>query len=97
MQDLDPHQRPPEGIRSVYKKYQKMKLKELDRDQGIIDVSSHESDLSSKRVRIVKSLAREDLASLYTTFAGENREFDSPSTIPVYEHEDMPGKGTIHA
>ncbi|KAF2825208.1 hypothetical protein CC86DRAFT_446623 [Ophiobolus disseminans] len=39
MQHLDPHQRPPDGIRHVYKKYQKMKATDLDGDEVIVDLS----------------------------------------------------------
>ncbi|CAO2658319.1 Nn.00g060420.m01.CDS01 [Neocucurbitaria sp. VM-36] len=95
MQHLDPHERPPHGIRDVYKKYQKMKIKELDQDPDIIDLSSDGSGLPGNKIRVVKEWTRENLTSTFRTFAGHNGEFDLPPIIPVYEHEDIPGLHVI--
>jgi alkylated DNA repair protein alkB family protein 1 len=95
MHDLDPHERPPMSIRNVYKKYQKMKLKDLDRDQEIIDLSSDASASSSSKVRVVKQYAAEDLTATFRAFAGEDAKLENMgllNPIPVYEHEDMPGR-----
>ncbi|KAF2439676.1 hypothetical protein P171DRAFT_422368 [Karstenula rhodostoma CBS 690.94] len=37
MSALDPHERPPEQIRAVYKKYQRMKSDDLEKDTAIVD------------------------------------------------------------
>jgi alkylated DNA repair protein alkB family protein 1 len=95
MHRLDPHERPPMSIRNVYKKYQKMKLKELDQDQEIVDLSSDASAASSSRVRVVREYAAENLTAAFRAFAGDDadlRGLDMSAAIPVYEHEDMPGK-----
>ncbi|KAF1850343.1 uncharacterized protein K460DRAFT_422789 [Cucurbitaria berberidis CBS 394.84] len=65
MQHLDPHQRPPDGIRNVYKRYQKMKLKELDQDQDIIDLSSDVSVSAGSRVRLVKEWTSDELSAIF--------------------------------
>jgi alkylated DNA repair protein alkB family protein 1 len=90
MHHLDPHQRPPLSIRNVYKKYHKMKSKELDQDQEIVDCASPNS-----KVRVVREYAADDLTATFRDFAGENADLRGlalPGSIPVYEHEDMPGK-----
>jgi hypothetical protein len=95
MHNLDPHERPPISIRNIYKKYQKMKVKELDRDRDIIDLSSDASASSNNKVHVVKEYAAGDLAVTFLAFAGEDEnleDLDLPASIPAYEHEDMPGK-----
>jgi alkylated DNA repair protein alkB family protein 1 len=84
---LDPHQRPPEGIRGVYKRYQKMKPRDLDVDADIVDVVQH--------MRIVKHVGTEHLAQVFRNFLGEDAyqlsHDQEPSEIATYEHPDMPG------
>lgn len=97
MHHLDPHERPPDSIRNVYKKYQKMKLNNLDLNQDIIDLSNDASASSGSKVRVVKHYTAEDLTAIFRTFAGEDGEEEHqdmalPRSIPVYEHEDMPGR-----
>jgi hypothetical protein len=95
MHHLDPHERPPTCIRDVYKKYQKIKLKELDQDQDIINLSSDASASSNSKVHVVRKYAAQDLTATFRAFAGEDEtieDLDLPVSIPVYEHDDMPGK-----
>ncbi len=96
MQNLDPYQRPPDSIRKVYKKYQKMKLHELEKDWEVIDLTAdNTSSPISSNIRVIRELEVNDLGSNFRNFAGEGRELDSveaPSHIKVYEHEDVPGK-----
>ncbi|RMZ68682.1 Alpha-ketoglutarate-dependent dioxygenase abh1 [Pyrenophora seminiperda CCB06] len=99
MHHLDPHVRPPEGIRKVYKKYQKMSPEQLNQDTDILDLSSPAAALLNKKVRLVKQYATEELTATFRTFAGDEdtvtQEEDldlSSSSRPVYEHEDMPGR-----
>lgn len=97
MQQLDPYQRPPDGIRNVYKTYQKMKLKELDQDQDIIDLAN-DASTSSSSIRVVKTWKGEDLTASFLSFAapdGQLQDLVVPDSIPVYEHNDMPGKANI--
>ncbi|KAG9187160.1 hypothetical protein G6011_05031 [Alternaria panax] len=95
MHHLDPHERPPDSIRNVYKKYQRMKLTDVDLDADIIDLSSDASASSSSRVRVVKEYTAEDLTAIFWSFAGEDgaelQDTHLPKSTPVYEHADMPG------
>jgi len=91
MQSLDPHERPPDGIRRVYKKYQRMKPQDLEHDAGIVDVGR----IPSNKMRIVKEWDREQLIATFRRFAGDSAGPDplpSTSSISAYEHEDMPGR-----
>ena len=96
MQHLDPHQRPPEGIRNVYKKYQKMKPKDLEEDQNIVDLTVVQQDALPEKVRVIKNLEIDQLKDAFRTFAGNNasdqlQHLHFEPSIAVYDHEDMPG------
>jgi alkylated DNA repair protein alkB family protein 1 len=97
MQHLDPHQRPPEGIRTVYKKYQKIASGDLERDLDIVDLIENPGTALSNKLHVVRRIKAEDVAQAFGTFAGGNSggEFQhqaSPASTAVYEHDDMPGK-----
>lgn len=97
MQGLDPYQRPPDAIRLVYKKYQKMKAKDLDTDAGLIDLTQTSQDCLPKGVRVVRELDMTELTDTFHAFAGvdvnTNDQFqENAFEIPIYEHEDVPGK-----
>lgn len=101
MQALDPHQRPPDSVRDVYKKYQRMKPKDLDGDLGIVHLERdlHRHGLSQaqrSKVSIVGQLESARLTAAFRSFASgasdsvDYESLDSP--VPIYEHGDMPGK-----
>jgi hypothetical protein len=96
MQHLDPHERPPDGIRNVYKKYQKMTPKELDCDADIVDLTDYSVALPSK-VRLIEHVGAKDLEAAFRIFAGsdaegELRNLDAVRAVPIYEYEDLPGR-----
>ncbi|KAF1829657.1 hypothetical protein BDW02DRAFT_509420 [Decorospora gaudefroyi] len=94
MEHLDPHQRPPDSIRNVYKKYQKKKWKELGQDEDIVDLTNPKSASSNNKVHVVNEYTAEELATTFRAFAGKDDDLehvDLPTSILVYEHEDLPG------
>ncbi|KAH6442281.1 hypothetical protein HBI59_108860 [Parastagonospora nodorum] len=96
MQGLDPHQRPPENIRNVYKKYQKMKAKDLDIDADLVDLTQTSKDCLPGGVCVVRELDVADLTGTFRAFTGadactDSQPQESASKISIYEHEDMPG------
>lgn len=95
MVDLDPHERPPEGIRSIYKQYQKMKPHELEQDDKIIDLTGDLPAPLQSQIRVVAEWRREDVTAAFRAFGGEGAcdlDCDATSSVSVYEHEDMPGR-----
>ena len=97
MENLNPYQRPPDGIRNVYKIYQKMKLGDLDQDTGIIDLPESLHTSAKDKVRIVQEWSNEDLTAAFRAFSGQGNQTYAalPPRIPVYEHADMPGRTSI--
>ncbi|KAF1925897.1 oxidoreductase [Didymella exigua CBS 183.55] len=93
MEHLDPYQRPPESIKDVYKKYQKMRPKNLERDLDIVDLPDSLNTSAKDKVRIVEEWSGHDLTAAFWAFSGQDAQAyaDLPPKIPVYEHADMPG------
>jgi|SRR5690242_9571631 len=94
MDHLDPHQRPPDSIKHVYKKYQKMTPKDLDQDPDIVDLPDTLQTSAKGQVRIVEEWTGHDLTAAFRAFSGQEGEVYAalPTRMPVYEHVDMPGK-----
>lgn len=93
MDGLDPHQRPPPGMRTVYKKYQKLKLEELNHDLDVIDLDGSLPETQKEKISVLRELDPEYLRHAFHAFQG----FDSPDppvngAVPIYVHADMPGK-----
>ncbi|KAH9876428.1 hypothetical protein J1614_003559 [Plenodomus biglobosus] len=96
MQHLDPHQRPPEGIKAVYKKYQKMKSKELNQDQDIVDIPQVGQLPPDSKIRVVREIETDTLHAAFKAFAGDDASppighVQDLAAVHVYEHQDMPG------
>ena len=91
---MDPHQRPPDSIKDVYKKYQKMKSKGLDQDPDIVDLPTSLHTSAKDKVRIVEEWSGNDLTAAFRAFSGQDEQTyaELPARIPVYEHADMPGR-----
>jgi alkylated DNA repair protein alkB homolog 1 len=94
MESLDPYQRPPDGIRNVYKKYQKMRLEDLNQDPDILHVDSEAPvpDCQMSKISIVEELDPEQLCAVFQEFAGTKKLGSKLQPVPVYEHGDMPGR-----
>ncbi|KAJ9667408.1 hypothetical protein H2201_002609 [Coniosporium apollinis] len=92
--DLDAHERPPQDIRNIYKKYQKMKKEHLALDRDIIDISS---GAQSDTLREVWRFNFGRLRPTFDAFNGSSNFPNSldagnlPDTIPIYEHPHIPG------
>lgn len=93
MHALDPHERPPEHIRTAYKKYQKMKSEHLEKDPDILDPEHHLPAHLHGRLRVVEEWDLWRLTATFRRFSGDHGvEPIQSAKLPVYEHEDMPGR-----
>ncbi|KAH7069652.1 oxidoreductase [Paraphoma chrysanthemicola] len=92
MQQLDPHERPPDSVRGVYKRYQKMKPKELDANPDVIDLGERTNTPLPKGLHVVQEWEAAHLDEVFSKFSGNAAKYQprQPS-IAVYEHEDMKG------
>lgn len=92
-QDLDPHARPPEQIKSLYKRYQKLKGDALFKDVDLLDLQRDHPSL----VRIGEVSVHEQEGTFKAFSRG--REEAVPKTsghpLPIYAHEAMPGNALL--
>ncbi|OMP86621.1 Alpha-ketoglutarate-dependent dioxygenase abh1 [Diplodia seriata] len=90
---LDAHERPPEHIRNVYKKFQKLRGDALDSDPELLDLR-HSTAVD--QLHVVRSIAPADLRAAFQDFvattAGSNSFALLDTPLPVYEHGHMPGR-----
>ncbi|ORY00176.1 oxidoreductase [Clohesyomyces aquaticus] len=92
MEKLDPHERPPDSVRNVYKKYQKMKPKDLDQDPELIAINPGSTVPHADGISLVAELDPARLHQVLHAFSPSTSDgvfADSP--VPVFEHDDMPG------
>jgi alkylated DNA repair protein alkB family protein 1 len=91
MESLDPHQRPPDSIRRVYKRYQKMRLQDLDADPAIVHLSGHLVADPHSKLRIIREIDADRLTSSFQAFVGNKIKLEATSRAAVFEHKDMSG------
>ena len=96
-QKLDPHAKPPDELKTFYKRFQKLKSKDLGNDDDLIDLERPENypglklvreiDYRNDRATSTPGPVKDDSGNLVPEFLDACEE-----TVKVYEHEDMPGK-----
>lgn len=92
--DLDPHARPPEKIKDLYKRYQKLKGNALLKDPELLDLQR--DHVSLVRVGEVSVDEQERTEKLF--FRGEQEVLKMPTQpLPIYAHEAMPGNTFLAA
>jgi alkylated DNA repair protein alkB family protein 1 len=92
MEALDPYQRPPDSVRNVYKKYQRMSLQDLDADPRIVQLSQHAPADPASKLHVIREVDADRLTASFRSFVGGVAEVGTDSGVAVYEHEDMPGR-----
>lgn len=92
--DLDPHARPPEKIKGLYKRYQKLKGDALFRDMALLDLQRDHATL----VRVGQVSVDEQEEAFKTFSRGEQEASKTPChPLPIYAHEAMPGNTFLAA
>lgn len=94
IKSLDPHERPPEIIRLVNKKYQRLSLAEIDSDRSIIDPQSLALDDLPSGIRLTKCMSREDFQLAFDQFTqGDSGRDQIPvENIPIFTHQLVSGQ-----
>lgn len=94
----DAHQRPPEPIKVVYKKYQKMAAASLEADEDILDFAREKTTEHESKLKRVRSIQGDILNDACEAFAsGEVKPLDlsgSTADVPILEHNQLPGKSS---
>jgi len=87
---LNAHQKPPEGLKAFYKKYQRLPSKAVDEDDNILDFSCAKSSTSNQNVRIVRT----DQFPMLLAQSSGLIDCTSPTishSVDVFEHSAFPG------
>lgn len=96
---LNAHDRPPERIRNVYKKYQRIKTPEIDLDADIIDLEKLDMDSLPAPFAISGFLDSKKLRLAFDEFMGKmdpsatlNHGGGLIEDVPVFTHNKISGK-----
>lgn len=98
IKDLNAHDRPPEKVRATYKKYQRMRLSEIEKDPDIIDLEKLDQDDLSDPFIILESLSSEGLREAFDDFMGKGHSSHAThgaaliEDVPVIAHKRVSGK-----
>jgi len=88
---LDAHQKPPDFLKDIYKKYQKQKGEALDQDKNIIDFSRGLSSTQKSVFEVKEWMSVEAAQTVFNTFTGSNQNHIFPERIVAYHSLDLPG------
>ena len=89
----DSRQKPPDGIRNVYKIFQKLSSNAIDLNPEILDFGRGLSAEQNKKCRKVDQIQHETLKSACFRFErrADQDSWFSFANVPIFEHEDVPG------
>lgn len=88
---LNPHQKPPEHLRTLYKHYQKLNPADFEKDPDLVDLSHGLDTRHTNMVHCLRTIATATLHEPLSWF-GEKKMSDSlSSSVLVYEHAALPG------
>jgi hypothetical protein len=98
-QKLDAHATPPDQLKAFYKKYQKLKAKDLENDETLLNLEriercvglrlSREIDFSHESKLKALDKSGPERSDLVNKLMRERTD-----AVRVYEHSDMPGTNT---
>lgn len=95
---LSPHVRPPDNIREVYKKYQRLPLAEIDSDKSILDLQSLDPDDLPPGISLPERRSSKDLRCAFDQFIqGDCSLGGGPllENVPVFTHQSVSGQHVI--
>ena len=90
---FDAHARPPEALKAFYKRYQKLKSKDLEADADLVDFHRHDLSPALRLSRTIEFNNRsqsEQVAADLEAFVPSFLDICNAS-VQVYELDDIPG------
>lgn len=89
---LDAHQKPPDFLKDVYKKYQKLKGVALEQDEDIIDFKRGLSIKQEDLFKVTEWMSPEATQAVFKAFEDNNETpLILPDRIYAYHHLELPG------
>jgi hypothetical protein len=92
--NLDPHARPPEPVRQLYKTCQKIKAEDFVNNVGVLDLQRPdlENDPNIKQIRELQKTELSEIFQRFDPISDPNSWLQEPSRdCYLYEHLTMPG------
>jgi hypothetical protein len=90
---LDAREQPPQFLKDIFKRFQRLPLSEISTDSHILDFTK---DTLPQGLRLDREISSDDLQSIYRRFVGDGKEFDTPESQPVYSCEALPGRANLY-
>lgn len=92
---LNPHQKPPESIKAIYKHFQKLSIDAIRDDFNLLDFQRGLNGEQSKKCRKVEKILGQNVKAACLSFKLKRKQELGPCLdVPVFEHEDAPGETT---
>lgn len=92
---LDPREKPPESIRSIYKHYQKLTVKAIDTNANIVDFVRGISEAQQSKILRIGAVTGYTLQDSCLRFRNQkvpNLQPTDDVSVPVYEYEGLLGE-----
>ncbi|MCJ1281825.1 hypothetical protein MMC26_001148 [Xylographa opegraphella] len=83
------NQKPPEDLRTVFKKYQKIPIGTLEKDPDVIDFTR--GNVFTQSIRILRTIASPVLSENSTELFSSTSDVSVSSFVDIFEHCDFPG------
>lgn len=95
LQSRDPYQKPPESIKAIYKHFQKLSVDAIHEDFKLLDFQRGLNNEQWKKCREVEKILGQNVKAACLCLQHHRKQELGPcSDVPVFEHEDAPGKAT---
>lgn len=95
IEQLDPHEKPPDALRSFYKTYQKLKPDDLASNSMIIDLKSIDMSHLPHGLHVVDRLPAQTVQNAFHQFLStppSSEIIDTQSAYPIFGHDALPGQ-----
>ena len=95
LQPLDPHQKPPETIKAIYKHFQKLSIDAIREDSKLLDFERGLNGEQAERCKEAKTISGQNVkAACLSLQLHQKLDWGPCSDVLVFEHEDAPGEAT---
>ena len=95
MESPSAHEKPPERIKTFYKKYQRMTLTDLQSEQDVVDFVRDSDACSKHNLRLVRTIDSDALGSSLSLASITGRPSHQSGLIQVFESDKMPGQHAV--
>ena len=92
---LNAHDRPPEPVRRLYKKYTKLPISDVELDSKVVRLGTINPDWPPDGVSVAGYVSGRDLRLAFNGFlngGGDASADESEGDIPVFAHEAVSGQ-----